>query len=172
MGYHGRLVVRGLKIGMVLFIMSEVIFFFGFFWGFFHSSLAPSVELGCEWPPAGIEVIYAMGAPLLNTGILLGSGVRVTFAHHSYIEGDEERGNLGLVLTITLGAIFTGVQWIEYSEALFTIADRVYGSTFFLMTGFHGAHVLIGSIYLLVSLLRGAWGHYSNSHHVGFEFAA
>lgn len=96
LGCHRRIVARGLKIGMVLFILSEVMFFFGFFWAFFHARLAPSVELGCIWPPKGVEVIPAIGAPLLNTFILLGSGVRVTFAHHSLLEGDEERGNLGL----------------------------------------------------------------------------
>ena len=155
LGFHRGLVVRGLKIGIVLFILSEVMFFFGFFWAFFHSRLAPRVELGCFWPPAGVEVIPAMGAPLLNTGILLGSGVRVTYAHHSYLEGDEERGTVGLICTIGLGFIFTGIQALEYSEAVFRIADRVYGSAFFLMTGFHGLHVLIGSIYLGVSLIRG-----------------
>lgn len=110
LGHHNSLVVRGLKVGMVLFIVSEVIFFFGFFWAFFHSRLAPSVELGCSWPPKGVEVIPAIGAPLLNTGILLGSGVRVTFAHHRYVEGDSERGNLGLGVTILLGGVFTGIQ--------------------------------------------------------------
>lgn len=172
LGYHGNLVVRGLKIGMVLFILSEVIFFFGFFWAFFHSRLAPRVELGCMWPPKGVDVIVAIGAPLLNTGILLGSGVRVTFSHHRYIEGDKDRGNLGLLITIFLGGVFTGIQWLEYSEAVFTIADRVYGATFFLMTGFHGLHVIIGSSYLFISLVRGYLGHYSVIHHVGFELAA
>lgn len=109
---------------------------------------------------------------MLNTGILLGSGVSVTFSHHRYIEGDKDSGNLGLLITIFLGAVFTGIQWLEYSEAVFTIADRVYGSTFFLMTGFHGLHVIIGSRYLLVSLVRGYLSHYSVRHHVGFELAA
>nr|YP_010127465.1 cytochrome c oxidase subunit III [Sabella spallanzanii]QPO99961.1 cytochrome c oxidase subunit 3 [Sabella spallanzanii]UJM44183.1 cytochrome c oxidase subunit 3 [Sabella spallanzanii]UYP50927.1 cytochrome c oxidase subunit 3 [Sabella spallanzanii] len=172
MGEHSKVVVSGLKIGMVLFILSEVMFFFGFFWAFFHASLAPAVELGCAWPPVGLEVIPAMGAPLLNTGILLGSGVSVTYSHHSYLAGDGGAGNFSLLITIILGVLFTGIQGLEYSEASFSIADSVYGSTFFLMTGFHGFHVLVGSTYLLVSLIRGYLGHYSSTHHVGFELAA
>ena len=113
-----------------------------------------------------------MGAPLLNTGILLGSGVRVTYSHHRYLAGDGRAGNFSLLITIILGVLFTGIQGLEYGEARFRIADRVYGSTFFLMTGFHGFHVLVGSTYLLVSLVRGYLGHYSRTHHVGFELAA
>lgn len=172
MGHHSSYVSRGLRIGILLFIASEGLFFVGFFWAFFHSALSPSPEVGCVWPPVGVEAISPFAIPLLNTAILLGSGFRVTWAHHALIEGDRNEAFWGVFFTIALGGIFTILQVKEYQEAPFTIADGVYGSIFFVATGFHGLHVLIGTLFLLANLYRVGGCHYSVSHHLGFEFGA
>ena len=172
LGFHTSYVAKGLRWGMILFITSEVIFFFAFFWAFFHSSLAPTPELGCCWPPTGINPLNPFSVPLLNTAVLLASGVTVTWAHHSLIEADRLGAIQALVLTVSLGMYFTFLQAGEYLEAPFSIADSVYGSTFFVATGFHGLHVLIGSTFLLICLLRTISHHFSSGHHFGFEAAA
>jgi heme/copper-type cytochrome/quinol oxidase subunit 3 len=171
-GHHTSIVQIGIRYGMLLFILSEVMFFLAFFWAFFHSSLAPSIDIGAIWPPKGIAVFNPWEIPFLNTLILLCSGVTVTWAHHAIVAGDREGAILGLIFTVTLGAIFTGFQVLEYSEAAFCISDGVYGSTFFLATGFHGFHVLVGSIFLLVCLYRQINYHFNKHHHFGFEAAA
>nr|YP_010546416.1 cytochrome c oxidase subunit III [Nerita histrio]QWS05789.1 cytochrome c oxidase subunit III [Nerita chamaeleon]UYI29932.1 cytochrome c oxidase subunit 3 [Nerita histrio] len=171
-GFHTGKVAKGLRWGMILFIVSEVCFFFAFFWAYFHSSLAPSPELGSCWPPAGITPLNPFEVPLLNTAVLLASGVTVTWAHHALMEGDRVNGIQGLIATVVLGVYFTVLQAWEYYEAPFTIADGAYGSTFFVATGFHGLHVLIGSTFLLVCLVRVWMQHFSPSHHFGFEAAA
>lgn len=171
-GHHTTPVVTGLRWGIILFITSEVIFFFGFFWAFFHRSLSPTPELGCCWPPTGITPINPFSVPLLNTAVLLASGVTVTWAHHRIIEGSRQETLQGLALTVILGVYFTFLQAGEYWEASFTIADSIFGSTFFVATGFHGLHVLIGSSFLRVCLLRIFLHHFSPSHHFGFEAAA
>lgn len=171
-GHHTYIVQRGLRYGMVVFIISEVFFFIAFFWAFFHSSLAPSVELGAVWPPKGIEVLNQWEVPLLNTVILLSSGATVTWAHHSIISGDRFGAIAGLSLTVLLAFIFTILQGLEYYEAPFTIADGIYGSTFFIATGFHGLHVIIGTIFLTVCLIRLIKYHFTKHHHFGFEAAA
>ncbi len=171
-GFHNSAVVKGIRVGIILFILSEVCFFFAFFWAFFHRRLAPTPEIGCTWPPAGIDPINPFSIPLLNTGVLLASGVTVTFAHHALIEGSRRSALHGLTLTVLLGVYFTLLQAHEYYEAPFTIADRIYGSTFFVATGFHGLHVLIGSSFLLICLLRTYEHHFSTGHHFGFEAAA
>ena len=172
LGYHTSLVTKGLRWGIILFIASEVLFFFAFFWAFFHRRLAPTPELGCAWPPTGIYPLNPFAIPLLNTAVLLASGVTVTWAHHSLMEGSRTEAVQSLVLTVLLGIYFTLLQAIEYWEAPFTIADRVYGSTFFVATGFHGLHVLIGSSFLSVCLLRAVLHQFSPEHHFGFEAAA
>ena len=154
------------------FITSEVLFFFSFFWAFFHRSLSPSVEIGSLWPPQGIKAFNPFQIPLLNTAILLGSGVTVTWAHHAIIENNYTQGVQALALTVFLGVYFTSLQALEYWEASFSIADAVYGSTFFVATGFHGLHVIIGTIFLLVCLVRQYLNHFSLNHHFGFEAAA
>ena len=171
-GFHTTYVAKGLRYGIILFILSEVCFFFAFFWAFFHRRLAPTQELGCVWPPVGVTPLNPFRVPLLNTAVLLASGVTVTWAHHSLIEGDRRNTTQALILTVALGAYFTFLQVGEYIIAPFTIADRVYGSTFFVATGFHGAHVLIGSSFLLVCLIRNIILHFSTNHHFGFEAAA
>nr|YP_009116608.1 cytochrome c oxidase subunit 3 [Polynemus paradiseus]BAQ20935.1 cytochrome c oxidase subunit 3 [Polynemus paradiseus] len=171
-GHHTLPVQKGLRLGMVLFITSEVLFFAGFFWAFYHSSLAPTPELGGVWPPTGIMTLDPFEVPLLNTAVLLASGVTVTWAHHSIVEGNRKEAIQALVLTVILGLYFTALQAMEYLEAPFTIADGVYGSTFFVATGFHGLHVIIGSTFLAVCLLRQIWYHFTTQHHFGFEAAA
>lgn len=255
LGYHTKIVVKGLKIGMILFIVSEVMFFFSFFWAFFHASLSPSIVLGSVWPPIGINVLNPLHLPLLNTFILLVSGVTVTYSHYcvicfdkfsdsqelnlephidtnsmhyqNWLNGklpwytyfpvwvrdvyffikcklnsdfaaryEEEQKNkqtkanivnhmnalqpyleiisdaqLFLVATILLAFEFTCCQLIEYYTALFYINDGIYGSTFYVATGFHGLHVLIGSIFLFICFLRMYAEHFLVDHHVGFEMA-
>nr|AIL54773.1 cytochrome c oxidase subunit III [Siboglinum ekmani] len=171
-GYHNFYVSINLRFGMILFILSEVLFFAGFFWGFFHSSLAPNIELGCSWPPIGITPINPFSIPLLNTTILLSSGVTVTWAHHSLMNSNHANTKQALLLTVLLGFYFSFIQINEYMETSFTIADSMYGTTFFICTGFHGLHVLVGSIFLLICFLRSTQNHFSNLHHFGFEAAA
>nr|AML26722.1 cytochrome c oxidase subunit III [Histeridae sp. BMNH 1274738] len=171
-GLHTFQVTMGLRWGMILFITSEVFFFVSFFWGFFHSSLTPSIELGMNWPPMGIQAFNPLQIPLLNTLILLSSGLTVTWAHHSLMENDFKMTTQGLTLTVILGVYFTILQGYEYIEAPFTISDSAYGSTFFMATGFHGIHVIIGTTFLLTCLMRHLNNHFSDIHHFGFEAAA
>lgn len=171
-GLHTYVVTIGLRWGIILFITSEIFFFISFFWGFFHRSLAPTIELGRTWPPAGISPFNPLQIPLLNTLILLTSGITVTWAHHSLIENNYKQAFQALLFTVLLGAYFTALQAYEYYESPFTIADSVYGSTFFMATGFHGLHVIIGTTFLLTCLLRHWFNHFSSIHHFGFEAAA
>ena len=171
-GMHTSPVTLGLRWGIILFIISEVFFFVSFFWAFFHRRLSPTVELGSYWPPNAIISFNPFQIPLLNTAILLASGVTVTWAHHRLIENNHTQTIQGLTLTIILGIYFTSLQAFEYIEAPFSIADAVYGSTFFIATGFHGIHVLIGTTFLSTCLLRHLLCHFSKNHHFGFEAAA
>lgn len=170
-GFHSLAVTKGLRWGMALFIVSEVCFFVAFFWAYFHSRMGPTPELGSCWPPVGIIILNPFQVPLLNTAVLLASGVSVTWAHHAAIEGDHQGTVQGLVVTVILGVYFTILQGGEYYEVSFSIADSVYGSTFFMATGFHGFHVLIGSSFLLVCLWRAFSLHFSTGHHFGLEAA-
>ena len=179
-GHHTRIVQIGLRYGMILFIASEVMFFVAWFWAFFDASLFPGAAnqymradvVGGVWPPKGIEAIDPWHLPLLNTLILLTSGTTVTWAHHALLHGDRNGLKWGLILTIALGALFTSVQAYEYIHAPFAFKGSIYGSTFFMATGFHGFHVIIGTIFLTVCLLRAFLGQFSVEHHLGFEFAA
>jgi len=165
-------VQQGLRQGVLLFIVSEVMFFFAFFWAFFDSTIKPSVMLGGVWPPEGLEILSPWGVPLLNTVILLTSGATVTWAHHSIVAGDKRRSKTGLFLTIVLAVVFTVLQVFEYLQAPFDISDGIYGSCFFLATGFHGFHVFIGTLFLVVCLIRLNLNHFTREHHFGFEAAA
>jgi cytochrome c oxidase subunit 3 len=171
-GQHTFVVQKGLKNGMILFIVSELMFFFGFFWAFFHSALAPTPDIGSLWPPIGINTISAWGIPLFNTIILLSSGATITWAHHSLICGNRANALQSLLITVILATVFTLIQGFEYVEANFTITDSVYGSTFYLATGFHGFHVIIGTIFIIVSNIRLVKHHFTKEHHFGFEAAA
>jgi len=171
-GQHTLAVQTGLKLGVILFIVSEIMFFFAFFWAFFHSSFNPSPILGGVWPPAFLTVLNAWEIPLLNTILLLSSGASITWVHHSIILGDQEQAIEGLAVTISLAIIFTALQGFEYVTAPFSISDSVYGSTFYMATGFHGFHVLVGTIFLFVCFCRLCAKHFTVQHHFGFEAAA
>ena len=171
-GLHTSIVELGLRWGIALFIISEIFFFLRFFWAFFHRRLSPNIEIGSIWPPFGIKVFNPFQVPLLNTVILLSSGIRVTWAHHSLLIGNYSQTKIGLRVTILLGIYFSILQILEYFEASFTFADRIYGSTFFIATGFHGLHVIIGTLFLIVILMRHIKWEFRKDHHFGFEAAA
>ncbi len=171
-GHHTAVVQIGLRYGMILFIASEVMFFAAFFWAFFNASLFPTEAIAFTWPPPGTEVFEPFGVPFLNTMILLLSGCTVTWAHHSLLEGDQRNLINGLALTVALGVIFTSLQAFEYAHAAFGFRDGIYPSTFFMATGFHGLHVIIGTTFLTVCLIRAIKGHFKPDHHFGFEAAA
>jgi len=170
-GHHTPVVQLGHRYGMFLFIASEVMFFAAFFWAFFDASLFPRVD-PAVWPPEGIETFIWYELPLVNTIILLTSSGTVTLAHKALERGDRKWNINWLVVTVALGALFTVLQAIEYGHAPFNFTDGIYPSTFFMATGFHGAHVIIGTTFLLVCLLRAIKGHFKPEHHFGFEAAA
>jgi cytochrome c oxidase subunit 3 len=179
-GFHTRVVQISHRYGMILFIASEVMFFVAWFWAYFNTALFPDAAkevarvafTGGVWPPKGIETFDPWHLPLLNTLILLTSGTTVTWAHHALLENDREGVKWGLILTILLGMTFTCVQAFEYSHAAFAFSGNMYGASFFMATGFHGAHVIIGTIFLIVCLVRALNGHFTPTQHLGFEFAA
>jgi cytochrome c oxidase subunit III len=168
-GYHTPVVQIGLRYGMALFIASEVMFFAAFFWAFFTSSLFP---VGGVWPPKGIHPFDPFEIPFLNTMVLLLSGTTVTWAHHALLEGDRKNLIRGLLITVLLGITFTCLQAYEYSHAAFGFKEGIYPSTFFMATGFHGFHVIIGTCFLAVCLFRAIAGQFKPDHHFGFEAAA
>jgi cytochrome c oxidase subunit 3 len=176
-GDHTPVVQLHLRYGMILFIASEVMFFVAWFWAYFNAALFPPIvdSVGGTWPPEGMHVLDPFGWPLLNTMILLCSGTTVTWAHHALIHGDRQGLKMGLWATIILGLIFSGVQAYEYAHApfLFTGPEaNIYGSTFMMATGFHGFHVIIGTIFLIVCLVRTYNGAFTPKQHFGFEAAA
>ncbi|ACG76960.1 cytochrome c oxidase, subunit III [Phenylobacterium zucineum HLK1] len=189
-GDHTPVVSIGLRYGMILFIASEVMFFVAWFWMFFEMALfndvraASSIEevrnAWATWPPQGVETVPAWELPLVNTLILLLSGTTVTWAHHALQQGDRKGAKMGLILTVILGALFTAIQAYEYHHILshqYFFSEEaansgLYGSTFFMATGFHGFHVLIGTIFLLVCLIRLMRGGFTPQKHFGFEAAA
>ncbi|MEC7163564.1 MAG: cytochrome c oxidase subunit 3, partial [Pseudomonadota bacterium] len=168
------------RYGMILFIASEVMFFVAWFWAYFDASLYPGEAIqaarteltGGHWPPDGIETFDPWHLPLINTLILLTSGTTVTWAHHALQHGDREGLKWGLVLTVALGALFTVFQAYEYQHAAFGFSGHIYGATFFMATGFHGFHVIVGTVFLLVCLLRALADHFTPQSHFGFEAAA
>ena len=179
-GDHTPVVQISHRYGMILFIASEVMFFVAWFWAFFDASLffneakeySRVAFTGGIWPPKGTDVVDPWNLPLLNTLLLLTSGTTVTWAHHALLQNDRKGLTQGLILTIVLGAIFTCVQAYEYAHAPFAFKGSIYGATFFMATGFHGFHVLIGTIFLIVCLIRANAGQFTAKQHLGFEFAA
>jgi len=179
-GHHTRVVSMHLRYGMMLFIASEVMFFVAWFWAFFDASLFPGEAAqvarteftGGHWPPRGVEVLDPFHLPLFNTIILLLSGTTVTWAHHSLIHGERGMLKFMLLVTVLLGILFTSVQAYEYAHAPFAFRESIYGATFFMATGFHGFHVLVGTVFLIVCLLRAMAGHFTPQQHFGFEAAA
>lgn len=171
-GQHTLAVQKGLRYGMLLFIVSEVMFFLSFFWAFFHSSISPGIGIGCVWPPIGINLLDTWGIPFLNTLLLLSSGVTLTWTHRALLSGNWSDYWQGIAVTILLGVVFTINQYKEYVSAEFSINDSIYGSVFYMATGFHGFHVLVGTIFLAVCLGRFIAYHFTVEHHFGFEAAA
>jgi len=171
-GDHTPVVSLGLRYGMVLFIASEVMFFVAWFWAYFNASIYPTEFVGSQWPPEGIQTFDPWHLPFINTLILLLSGTTVTWAHHALIEGNRSGLKQGLWCTILLGATFTCVQAYEYSHAAYGFTDGIYASTFYMATGFHGFHVLVGTIFLTVCLVRAYAGQFRPEKHFGFEAAA
>lgn len=171
-GYHTGEVQKGLAMGFGFFLISEVMFFFSFFWAFFYLSLNPAVEIGGVWPPTGIIPMSSTGIPLLNTVLLVWSGLTLTYAHNRLTANDLPRHLLGMGWTLLLGLIFLSLQSYEYYVAQFDISDGVYGSCFYLLTGFHGLHVLLGFIFLLVNTVRASRWHFHRQAHLGFIFGA
>jgi cytochrome c oxidase subunit 3 len=171
-GQHTTAVQNGLRFGIILFIVSEVRLFFAFFWAYFHSSLNPAPSLGAVWPPKGIEAMNPWLIPLLNTALLLTSGASLTWSHSALLGGYRLEAITSLVITLILATVFTLFQVYEYLNASFTIADGVYGSTFYMLTGLHGFHVIVGTLFLGVALARMIQHHYTVSTHVGYECAA
>ncbi len=173
-GDHTPIVQLHLRYGMILFITSEVMFFVAWFWAYFNAALFPAAveSVGGVWPPEGMHVLDPFTWPLLNTMILLCSGTTVTWAHHALINGDRKGLIQGLWATVGLGLIFTGVQAYEYMHAPFGFGDNIYTSTFFMATGFHGFHVIVGTIFLIVCAIRAHKGHFTPRQHFGFEAAA
>nr|ALO76089.1 cytochrome c oxidase subunit 3 [Clambus sp. CLA01] len=171
-GLHTSTVMLGLSIGMALFIISEIFFFISFFWSYFHTWLGTPMNFWGNWPPIGITPFNPLHIPLLNTLVLLTSGFTVTWAHHSLLNNNQKETTQGLLLTVILGVYFTILQGLEYFSAPFTISDSIYGSMFFMSTGFHGLHVLIGTLFLFICLIRQMNNHFSSYHHSGFESAS
>lgn len=171
-GVHTKEVQTGLKIGMALFIASEVMLFVAFFWGYFHTALFPGEVIGNVWPPKGIKTLDPLGLPYFNTLLLLLSGSTLTWAHHSLVSGNRKDTLKGLSLTVFLGVLFLAIQVIEYAHAPFHFKDGIYPSLFYITTGFHGFHVLVGTIFLAVCLYRVHKNTITQNHYVGFETAA
>ncbi len=169
---HTPVVQLGLRYGMILFIASEVMFFAAFFWAFFNGALYPPEAIDHTWPPPGIETFNPFGLPFMMTLVLLLSGCTVTWAHHALREGDRSGTLKGLGLTILLAVTFTFLQGYEYAQAEFAFGENIYTSAFYMATGFHGAHVIIGTIFLAVCFGRAYLGHFTPKHHFGFEAAA
>jgi len=169
---HSSITKIGMRFGMMLFIASEVMFFAAFFWAYFDASLFPKEATGFAWPPESIEAIPPFGLPFLMTLVLLLSGTTVTWAHHALREGHNQDAAKALAITVGLGIFFTGLQAYEYGHAAFGFTEGIYPSTFYMATGFHGFHVIIGTVFLAVCLWRTTKGHFTPDSHFGFEAAA
>ncbi len=168
LGCHTNQVQSGIFLGFILFLISEIMVFFSIFWAFFHSSLAPTIEIN-SWPPLGIQTLDPFSIPLLNTILLLSSGAFITWGHHALIYGDRKGAIFGTIITIILALIFTFLQGLEYKESTFSFADSIYGTIFFASTGVHGLHVIIGTLFILVGLIRIINYHLTDSHMLGLE---
>jgi len=171
-GEHTQFVQVGLRFGMFFFIISEILFFFGFFWAFFHLSFNPSIVLGGTWPPVFLTILNTSDVPLLNTVLLLVSGSGTTWIHGSVLFGSKWQASNSFKDTLDLAILFTALQAVEYFSAPFTISQSVYGSSFYMATGFHGFHVFVGTTFIGVCVMRLVLNHFCCDHHFGFEAAA
>lgn len=172
LGGHSNTSIKLIKYRIIMFIVSEIIFFRRFFWAFFHRRIAPNIELGRNWPPIGIKIFIPIGIPLLNSIILLSSGATITWSHHCFLEKNIKTSIITIIITILLGIIFTFFQGLEYYNAHFSFSDSAYGSTFFLATGFHGIHVIIGTTFLITTVKRLSILHNSPDHFISIDLRA
>nr|YP_009945153.1 cytochrome c oxidase subunit III [Habropoda radoszkowskii]QOE17518.1 cytochrome c oxidase subunit 3 [Habropoda radoszkowskii] len=170
-GLHTYFVYKFLKFSVILFIITELFFFISFFWSFFHNSVSPSVDIGNIWPPLLISFFDPYDIPLMNSVILISSGLTASWSHNGLLIGNYNNLINGLILTIFLGFYFSFIQYIEYFDSLFCMNDGIFGSLFYMLTGFHGIHVLIGTLLLISSFLRAKFMHFSSIHHFNFEFS-
>nr|AZL93391.1 cytochrome c oxidase subunit 3 [Platygaster sp. ZJUH_2016026] len=171
-GMHTNKIIIHLNKGMILFIISEIMFFFSFFWAFFHMMLSPSLEIGMNWPPMNIYIFNPFNIPLLNTIILLSSGLTISWCHFSILNKNFFQSKMSFLITMIMGMTFSYLQIIEYYMSMYSINDSSFGSTFFLTTGFHGLHVIIGTMFISLSFIRLMNNHFSKIHHFGFEASA
>nr|QJF58147.1 cytochrome c oxidase subunit 3 [Adelges tsugae] len=171
-GNHNFYTMNLIKFSMMLFIISELFLFISFFWNFLHNSLAPSIELGLNWPPKNIKFFNPMMIPLLNTIILLTSSFSITLTHFFLLNNKIKNSKMYMKLTIMLSVYFLLLQMFEYNQATFTFSDSIFGSSFYIATGFHGIHVIIGTIFLIINLIRMIYMQMSFIHHISFELAA
>lgn len=171
-GKSSTVLENGVKLSIILFICSEVFFFFSFFWSYFHYFLSPTLEVGIQWPPADIEIFDFSNVPLINTLVLIRSGLTVTVSHYFLINKNFKASSLWLLITVILGGFFRFLQWLEYANSFFSIRDGNFGTSFFVLTGFHGMHVLIGSLFLLKIYLRNKFFRRAEKRCLGFELAS
>lgn len=171
-GNHNFFIINLIKFRIILFIISEIFLFISFFWNFLHNSLAPSIELGLNWPPKNIRFFNPLLIPLLNTIILLTSRFTITLTHFYLLNNFKKKTIIFINLTIILSIYFLILQILEYNQATFTFSDSIFGSSFYIATGFHGLHVIIGTIFLIINLIRILKLHFSFIHHIRFELAA
>lgn len=169
---HTPIAMVGMRYGMAMFIASEVMFFVAFFWAYFSAAFFPNAQIGFMWPPENIQTIDPFDLPFLMTMILLLSGCTVTWAHHAILEGKNAEAGTALALSVFLGVFFLSFQFYEYAHSHFGFTEGVYASTFYMATGFHGFHVLVGTIFLFVCWVRTVKGHFTPKGHFGFEAAA
>jgi heme/copper-type cytochrome/quinol oxidase subunit 3 len=170
-GKHTTKVQSGLMLGVLLFLSTEIILFISFFWAYFHSSLSPDVSLGGVWPPIGIVAVDPWSIPLLGSIILLSSGATCTVAHNALINGNKDLAVATMFATVVLGFLFVGLQATEYYVSEFSIADSIFGTVFYITTGLHGTHVIIGALFLSVMLIRMVRDQFTTHHHLGLEFS-
>jgi len=171
-GHHTYYVQKGLKLGMIIFLLSELMLFFPFFWAFFHGSLSPAVSIGAVWPPVGLQVLDPFMLPFVNTVVLLSSGVATVAAHRSIVAGYHQVAANAVFLAVIFGLFFSWLQFLEYGLATYTINDGLFCSVFYMLTGPHGFHVIVCSILLVIAYCRLINKNFSQEHHVGFEVAA
>lgn len=166
LGNHTIKVKKGLILGFYLFVISEIFIFISLFWAFLHSSLNSNIEIGMVWPPIGLNIISANELPLLNTIILLASGITITFGHHSLINGNRSKTLIGFIITTLLIILFVIFQSLEYFYSEFTLTDGIYGSTFYSLTGLHGIHMIMLIIMLSVCSFRIYNYNFTNNSHI------
>jgi len=171
-GIHQKRVINRLKIGIILFICSEVLFFGGFFWAYFHIRISPNTQIGQFWPPIAIKAIHPINVPLLNTILLISSGATITYSHHSILSNNRKQAIKILIYTCVLGTYFIILQILEYFQTEFCLSDSSFGSTFFILTGFHGLHVFVGTSYLITTLFNIKKHNITKNHHIIFEIAS